>query len=136
MTTAIIIDDDKSIVDLFTEFLELEGYSVLGKAHNGKDAAELYQKYKPDVVLLDVMMPEYDGIYGLQKIREIDPKAPVIMVTADMRAETADKLEHLNASAIIFKPFEITQLLSTITKVIDTKLQLEILSIVNSREVN
>jgi DNA-binding NarL/FixJ family response regulator len=59
-------------------------------------------------------MPDYDGIYALEKIRQLDPSTNIIMVTADMTADTLNKLEKLNASAIVYKPFDIDPLMETV----------------------
>jgi len=112
----IVVDDDYTTVEVFSEYLELNGINVIGKGYDGNDAVNLYTKLKPDIVFLDVMMPEFDGIYALEKIREINPHAVVVMVTADMRNDTMVKLEEMNASSIIYKPFEIKQLMETIDK--------------------
>ncbi len=118
MTNAIVIDDDFDTVEVFCEYLELKNIHVLGKGHNGKDAVDLYKKLNPDVVFLDVLMPDYDGFYALEKIRQVNPKAHVIMVTASLTAQTEDKLKELNASAIIFKPYEIDQVVETVNRVL------------------
>lgn len=118
MTNAIVIDDDFDTVEVFCEYLELKNIHVLGKGYNGKDAVDLYKKLNPDVVFLDVLMPDYDGFYALEKIRQVNPKAHVIMVTASLTAQTEDKLEELNASAIIFKPYEIDQVVETVNRVL------------------
>jgi two-component system chemotaxis response regulator CheY len=106
-TTAIVVDDDYDIVETFCEYLELKNVHVLGKGHNGKDAVELYQKFKPEVVFLDVTMPDYNGFYALEKIKQINPDAKVIMITADLTEETEDKLIELCASTIIYKPLQL-----------------------------
>lgn len=106
LTTAVVIDDDHDIVDTFCEYLELKNVHVLGKGYNGKDAVELYQKFRPDIVFLDVMMPNYTGFYALEKIKSIDPDAMIIMATADQTEETGDKLAELNASYVIYKPIQ------------------------------
>lgn len=116
MTTAIIIDDDKDTVSVFSEYLEMHNVEIIGKGYDGKQAVELFVELKPDVVFLDVMMNNYDGFYALEKIREIQSDAIVIMVTADLTSDTANRLSELNASAIIFKPYDIKQVLSTIQK--------------------
>ena len=72
MIRAIIVDDDKDTVSLFSELLQSNNIQVVGTGYNGQDAAFLYQKLKPDIVFLDVIMPVYDGVYGLKKIREIN----------------------------------------------------------------
>ena len=117
MTSVIVVDDDRGTLAVFIEFLEEYGINILGEARNGKGAVELYKNCKPDVVLLDVLMPKYDGIYALEKIREFDPNAKVIMVTADLTADTEEKMAQLNASAVLYKPYEIDKILETIDKV-------------------
>jgi len=106
-TTAIIVDDDHGIVETFCEYLELRDIHVLGKGYNGKDAVDLYQRFKPEVVFLDVTMPDYNGFYALEKIKQINPDAKIIMITSDLTEETEDKLVELCASTIIYKPLEL-----------------------------
>ena len=104
--TAIVIDDDPDAVEMFSDYLENKGVNVIGKAKDGKEGFELYKKLKPDVVFLDVIMPNFDGFYTLQKIREIDSNAKIIMVTADFSPSTKKKLKDLKASDIIYKPYD------------------------------
>jgi len=112
----VIVDDDYNTVEAFTEFLELNNIKVVGKGFDGNDAVKLYRNLKPDIIFLDVMMPEYDGFYALEKIREINPNAVVIMVTADLTQETEDRLKELKANSIVYKPFDIQQILEVISK--------------------
>ena len=117
MVTAIVIDDDVDTVDVFCDYLEIKNIHVVGRGYNGKMAVELYQKHKPDIVFLDLMMPEYDGMYALENIRNIDPKSKVIVVTADLRDETATKLSKLKPTRVFIKPYDIekiSQIVSTI----------------------
>jgi len=118
LTTSIVVDDDFDTVEVFSEYLELKNIHVLGKGYNGKDAVDLYQKLKPDVVFLDVLMPDYDGFYALEKIRKLNPNANVIMVTASLTAQTEDKLKDLNASAIIYKPYDIDNIVETVHRIL------------------
>lgn len=117
MVKVIVIDDDVDTVEVFCEYLEIKDITVLGRGYNGKTAVELYEKYRPDIALLDVMMPEYDGFFGLENIKNINPNAKVIMVTADLTFDTEKKLKDLNASAVIYKPYEIDSVIDTIHKV-------------------
>lgn len=117
MVKVIVVDDDVDTVEVFCEYLEIKDITVLGRGYNGKTAVELYEKYRPDIALLDVMMPEYDGFYGLEHIKNINPDAKVIMVTADLTFDTEKKLKDLNASAVIYKPYEIDSVIDTIQKV-------------------
>ena len=111
----LVIDDDFDTVELFSEFLMIIGISVVGKGYNGKEAVELYQKLKPDIVFLDIMMPHYDGFYALDGIRKIDPRAKLIMITADLTSNTADRLEKLQVP-FVYKPYEIDNIMAVIKK--------------------
>jgi len=104
--TALVVDDDPDTVEMFSDYLENKGVSVIGKAKDGKEGFELYKKLKPDVIFLDVIMPNYDGFYTLKKIREIDSNAKIIMVTADFSPTTKKKLKELKATDIIYKPYD------------------------------
>ncbi|MBI5147092.1 MAG: response regulator [Thaumarchaeota archaeon] len=66
--TAIVIDDDKETVGIFSEYLEMIDVNLICQGYNGKMAVELYQKQKPDVVFLDLMMSDCDGFYALENI--------------------------------------------------------------------
>ena len=115
MITAIVVDDDKYNVDLFCEFLEILSIKVLAKGSDGLEAVELYETHKPDVVFLDLLMPNYDGLYALEHIREINPNAYVIVVTAVVDKNSRAQLEKLVPNKIVQKPFEpehITEALS------------------------
>lgn len=112
--TAIVIDDDIDTVKIFSEFLEENKIRVLGKGYTGKDAVELYKQIKPDVVFVDVMMPDGSGFYAIRKIRELAPELKIFAVTADSRSATEEKLVHLNTTAIIYKPFDVDKIIQTI----------------------
>lgn len=117
MVNVIVVDDDIDTVEVFSEYLEIKDITVLGRGYNGKTAVELYEQLRPDIVLLDVMMPEYDGFFGLENIKKINPSAKVIMVTADLTYDTEKRLKALNASAIIYKPYEIDSVIDVIQRV-------------------
>ena len=117
MQKLVVIDDDVDTLEVFTAYLSLKEFDVAGQGNNGKEAVELFEKHKPDVVLMDVMMPEYDGFYGLQKIKELNPEAKVIMVTADLTDSTFKKLQDLGATEILYKPYEIEDVVKTINKI-------------------
>ena len=122
MPTAIAIDDDIVSTQLFADLLRMFGVKVLASGYDGKDAVRLYKKYSPDIVFTDIMMPENDGFYALEEIRKIDPNAKVVAVTADFTDESATRLEELNISAVVYKPFDIQD----IKRVLLEKYQMEI----------
>ena len=110
-SSALIVDDDPDAVEMFSDYLEIKGVTVIGKSNNGKEGFEAYKKLRPDIVFLDIMMPDYDGFYALKKIREENPKAKVIMVTADMTSETKKKLRELKPTDVIYKPYNVERIL-------------------------
>ena len=111
--SVIVIDDDKDIVRLFSELLEENGINVVGIGYDGKTALKLYKQTKPDVVLVDIMMPNGSGFYAIKKIQEHNPNAKIIAVTADMSSITEEKLNKLK-TPIIHKPFKMNVVLNTI----------------------
>lgn len=117
MITAIVIDDDVDTVDVFCDYLQLVDVNVLGRGHNGKDAVELYRKYAPDVVFLDLMMPDYDGFYALEHIRKINPAAKIVVITADLRGDTADRLDILKPTDVFIKPYDINKISALLKKI-------------------
>ena len=110
----LVVDDDTDTVEVFSEFLELKGIEVVGKGHDGKEAVEAYEKLKPDIVLMDVMMPVYDGFYAIEEIRKKDSHSKIIMVTADLSVKTKEKLKDLEVSGVVFKPYDIDKVLDVI----------------------
>jgi CheY-like chemotaxis protein len=96
--------------------------TVLASGFDGKDAVRLYERYMPDIIFTDMMMPNYDGFYALKEIRKLDPYAKVVAVTADCTHESATRLKELNVSAVVYKPFDIQQ----IKRVLFEKYQIKI----------
>lgn len=123
MTSVIVIEDDVDSMDVLCEFLQIKGLDVVGKGISGKEGITLYDRLRPNAVIMDVMMPEFDGFYGLDGIRKIDPFATVVMITADLTKETEKKLIGLNASAILHKPNDLDIIVPTIEKLVDEKIQ-------------
>ena len=114
MISVIVIEDDHDGAEVLAECLRIKGIDVLEKGYNGLDAVQLYKKLKPDFVLLDMLMPFYDGFYGLRKILEFDPKAKVIVVSASIAEDEKEKLTNLGASAIVSKPYEMDALIGVL----------------------
>jgi len=104
--TCIVIDDDAGIAEMFSELLELMGLEVLACGHNGNEAILLYMKHRPEIIFTDIMMPDFDGFYGILKIKEFDPDAKIVAITADVSLETEQRLNKLNIAAVIYKPFD------------------------------
>lgn len=112
----LIVEDDPGISDFIIPELEHEGYDTC-LAVTGRDALDKFESEKPDFILLDVMLPELNGLEVLRRIRSVST-VPVILETA--RGETIDKINGLNLGAddYISKPFEIEELLARINALI------------------
>jgi CheY-like chemotaxis protein len=120
--TAVVVDDDRATVQIFIDVLRMMDLEVLASGYDGKDAVRLYKKYSPNIIFIDIMMPEYDGFYALEEIRKFNPQAKVVAVTGDSTDETAKRLKELNISAVIYKPYD----RQDIKKVLYEKYQIKI----------
>jgi two-component system, chemotaxis family, chemotaxis protein CheY len=120
--TALVVDDDEDTVNLFVEFLDICNVTVIGKAFDGKEAEQTYKELRPDVVFSDVMMPDYDGFYALERIKKINPNAIMVMITGDVRSDTIKRLEDLGADAIIYKPFDMQKVVSVVNNLLSKTL--------------
>lgn len=114
MHTAIIVDDSKTSRSVLRTILTENGYEVLAEAENGQIGFEKYQELRPDFVTLDITMPVMDGIEALVKIKEYDPEAKVIMVTAAGQKSKMLEAIKLGAAEFLTKPFESDQIISII----------------------
>ena len=110
MKSVLIIDDNVDIVDSMVEGMDMFGIKVAGKAYDGLEGIEQFKKLNPDVVLLDIMMPDYDGFYLLDEIYSINPQAKVIVVSGDIKEETRKKLENYELLGSFSKPVKFTEL--------------------------
>jgi DNA-binding response OmpR family regulator len=112
----LVVDDEKLYIHLLQVNLQAEGYEVL-YAMNGEDALELVSNQKPDLVILDVMMPRLDGFVTCERIRQFS-NVPVIMLTA--KGEEQDRVKGLNVGAddYVIKPFSATELIARVRAVL------------------
>ena len=111
--SVIVIDDDEDTVRLFTEFLEEHDVNVIGNGLDGITAVKLFRETNPDVVLIDLNMPNGSGFYAIKKIQSINPKARIMAISADSNFSTEEKLERLNIP-LIQKPFQMDKVISII----------------------
>jgi len=114
---AIVVDDDKDTVKVFTDYLKIKGIDIVGTGSDGKEAFELYQNLKPDIVILDMKMPQYSGKYAIDKIKKEDPNAKIIVVTGYHDYELAED----EVTAIFYKPYEIDEIMTVIKKIRTTE---------------
>lgn len=114
----LVVDDAAFMRMMIRNILTKSGYDVVGEAENGAAAVALYQELRPDVVTMDITMPEMDGIEGVRRIRQIDPNANIIMVSA--MGQQAMVMEAIQAGAkdFIVKPFQQERILQAIERVL------------------
>ncbi len=118
MARILVVDDAAFMRMMIKDILTKNGYEVVGEAADGQQAVQQYQELKPDLVTLDITMPEMDGITALKKIREIDPTAKVIMCSAmGQQAMVIDAIQ-AGAKDFIVKPFQADRVLEAIKKVL------------------
>ena len=112
----LIVDDAVFMRMKLKDILEKDGYEIAGEAQNGFEAVEKYKQEMPDIVTLDITMPEMNGIEALKKIKEIDPSAKVIMCSAmGQQSMVMDAIQE-GASDFIVKPFETERVLQSVKK--------------------
>ena len=119
MAKNILICDDAAFMRMMIkDILTKNGYNVVGEAENGLKAVEKYSETKPDLVLMDITMPEMDGIQALKKIKGQDPGATVIMCSA--MGQQAMVIESIQAGAkdFIVKPFQADRVIEAVKKVV------------------
>ena len=105
MNKILVIDDEKATLTMFRLFLEAYGYRVL-TAQDGTSGLKIFKSEKPSVVLTDIKMPGMDGLEILQKIKEIEPKTEVIVITGHGDTDLAEQALKLNALDFIPKPIK------------------------------
>ena len=110
---AIVVDDDEDSSDTICQALEIANINVVGKGYDGEQAYQLYKTVQPDVVILDMNMPNYDGGYALEKITQDFPDAKIVVVTA----YTDYKFEKAKAMAIFTKPYDFEPFIEAIKKI-------------------
>jgi len=118
MKTVLIIDDSDNMRMTIKELVELNGFSVIGEAGDGKTGIGLYKEFKPDIVTLDVIMREMDGIETLKQIIEFDAGAKVVMVSAMGQELYVKDAIKSGAKGFVVKPFGEQQLMETFKKVL------------------
>jgi two-component system chemotaxis response regulator CheY len=117
MAKRILITDDAFFMRVtLKNILTQNGFEVVGEASNGREAVELYEQLKPDVVFMDITMPEMDGLAALKAIRSKDPNAYVVMCTAmGQKQIVLEAIQH-GAKDFIVKPFQPERIVEAVQK--------------------
>jgi DNA-binding response OmpR family regulator len=118
--TVLIVDDDYELVEGLRVLLERQGYSVL-RASNGQEAKAAIYNQRPDLVILDMMMPRMGGYPVLEHFKGKPEAPPIIMITANEGSRHKAYAEYLGVVDYIRKPFAMERLMETVHKVLDGK---------------
>lgn len=114
--TILVVDDAAFMRMMIKEILTKNGFEVVGEASDGAEAIEMYKELKPDLVTMDITMPEMDGIVALKEIKKTDPNAKIIMCSAmGQQAMVIDAIQ-AGAKDFIVKPFQADRVIEAITK--------------------
>jgi len=110
----LLVDDNDLMRTLLRGILRNEHYQIIGEARNGALALEFVGREKPDIVCLDVMMPEMDGLEALQNIKAAHPEIIVVMITGNPSVENVHESIQGGADGFIVKPFNAAKVLDTL----------------------
>ncbi len=110
----LVVDDDSMMREMLKLILRSENYRVIGEAANGKNAIALCARLKPGLVLLDINMPEMDGLQVLEEIRTVSPATVVLMVSAEATMEKVSEAIEKGAAGFVVKPLNAASVLDRI----------------------
>lgn len=114
--TVLIVDDAAFMRMMIKDILEKNGYEVVAEAENGNVAVEKYKEHTPDLVTMDITMPEKDGVTALKEIKALDPSATIIMCSAmGQQAMVIDAIQ-AGAKDFIVKPFQADRVIEAVSK--------------------
>ncbi len=118
MAKILIVDDAAFMRMMIKDILTKNGYEIAAEAENGQKAIEKYSETKPDLVLMDITMPELDGIQALKEIKKLDASAQVIMCSAMGQQAMVIEAIQSGAKDFIVKPFQADRVIEAVKKVV------------------
>lgn len=135
--TTLIVEDDPMVLEINKQFVEkVEGFTVVGTAQSGEKAIEILRLQKPQLVILDIYLPDLSGIEILKEIRAMGYPADVIMITAARDAETIKEVFRYGAIDYIVKPFKFSRMQNALLSYRMLRTKLEEKSILNQEEID
>lgn len=119
MAKVLVVDDAKFLRVMLGSILKNGVHDVVAEAENGKEAIALYQKYKPDVVTMDITMPVMNGIEAIKELKKIDEQVKVIVCSAVGQKHVVVEAIEVGAKDFIVKPFNESKVLETVNRVLN-----------------
>ncbi len=116
--TLLVVDDAAIVRAKIKDAAGSAGWEIVGEARNGKEAVDRYAELRPMITTIDLVMPEYDGIYALREIMTLDPKAKVVVVSAVGQKHILREAFKLGAIDFIVKPFDKRALTETLDQLV------------------
>jgi excisionase family DNA binding protein len=118
---AVVVDDDEELVELIKDALESDGRFEVRVANNGFDAGMIVKEYRPDVIVLDVMLPDINGKEVCQRIRSDSTldDVKIICISGMVESDKVDELKKAGANDFLQKPFEVEALIDSICRMLD-----------------
>lgn len=117
MTKRVLVVDDAAFMRMMlSDHLTKAGFEVVGQAENGLVAITKFKELRPDLVTMDITMPEMDGIQAVKEIRKIDPSARIVMCSAMGQQHMVMEAIQAGAKDFIVKPFDPTRVVQAVTK--------------------
>jgi two-component system chemotaxis response regulator CheY len=116
MKKVLIVDDAAFMRLSLRTMLQRNGFEVIGDAANGKEAVDKYFELRPDIVTMDITMPEMDGVEALTEIKKKDPSAKIVMISALGQESWVRKAIILGASGFVIKPYKEEHIIQTLNK--------------------
>jgi two-component system chemotaxis response regulator CheY len=114
----LVCDDAVFMRTMVSDILSQAGFTVVGEAENGKQAVEKYQQLKPDLVTMDIIMPEMGGIEAVKKITQLDPGARILMCSAMGQQALVQEALQAGARDFVVKPFQPSRVLEAVQRVL------------------
>ncbi|WP_297637842.1 response regulator [uncultured Clostridium sp.] len=118
MAKVLIVDDAAFMRMMIKDILKKNKFDVVGEASNGEIAVDMYKQEKPDIVTMDITMPNMDGIEAVKRIKEFDPKAKIVMCSAMGQQSMVMDAIRAGAKDFIVKPFQAEKVLEVIKRVL------------------
>jgi two-component system chemotaxis response regulator CheY len=116
-TSVLIVEDNEIMRSVLRGILRSHDYNVVGEARNGNAAVEMAERLKPDIICLDVLMPEKNGLEALIEIKAARPEVHIVMVTGNADPDTVQEAIMNGAAGFIVKPFNAARVLDTLDRI-------------------
>ncbi len=113
-TTIVVVDDSPFASKQIKDIVEENGYEVIGYAKNGEEGIKMYEELRPDIIILDIIMPGIDGLETAQILKEKDPGVTILMLSSLCDSGTLEEVRVIGVKYLIPKPWEDDVLLATL----------------------